>query len=59
MNEQYRYELIGRMQEYWYALSCHQKVDIYFELCGIDLRTEFWRIPECPEYRHAPNPWVK
>lgn len=59
MNKQYRYELISRMQEYWYGLSCHQKVDIYFELGGVDLRTEFWRIPECPEYRHIPNPWAK
>ncbi len=25
---------------------------MYFEASGIDLRTEFWRVPECPEYRH-------
>ena len=52
MNKQYMYELIGRMQAYWDALSCQQKVDIYFEAHGVDLRTEFWRIPECPEYRY-------
>lgn len=50
MDAQYRYELIGRMQEYWLGLTCAQKVDIYFEGCGIDLREEFWRVPECPEY---------
>lgn len=59
MNKQYRYELIGAMQAQWGALSCQQKVDIYFEAYGIDLRSELWRIPECPEYRNLPNPWGK
>ena len=59
MNKQYRHELISRMQEYWYALSCSQKVDIYFDACGIDLRMEVWRVPECPEYRSISNPWRK
>ncbi len=53
MNKQYRYELIGGMQAQWDALSCQQKVDIYLDLFDVDLRSEFWRIPECPEYRHA------
>lgn len=51
MNGQRRCDLIRNMQEYWASLSCIQKTDIYMEATGVDLRTEFWRIPECPEYR--------
>ena len=29
---------IKRMQEYWYSLSKMQRVDIYYEENGIDLR---------------------
>jgi len=33
---------IHRMQQYWYSLSRTQRIDIYYEETGIDLRCNPW-----------------
>jgi len=45
MNE-YKLNNIVRMQEYWYALSIRQRIDIYQEVFDVDLRIGFGSVYE-------------